>query len=144
MKQALLALSVGLCLTAVEWSQQSDDKNLEKSVMLKAVVHVNFGEAARQEAGLNNIDNILKEADDTQIEVVCHGEGISLLTKKNSKHADMVEKLIERDVRFVACENTMKKKSLEKSDLIEGAVTVPSGAFEVLRKQQAGYGYFRP
>ena len=116
----------------------------EKPEMFKAVVHVNFSETDRQEAGLKNIENILKEVADAQIEVVCHGEGLSMLHTKETKHSELVKSLLKRGVSFVACENTMKKKSVTKSDLIEGSSTVPSGAVEVIRKQSAGYGYFRP
>jgi intracellular sulfur oxidation DsrE/DsrF family protein len=55
-----------------------------------------------------------------------------------------VQALIKKSVRFVAFENTMKKKSLAKDDLVGGSTTVPSGAVEVIRKQSEGYGYFRP
>jgi len=115
----------------------------EKQPMLKAVVHVNFGDPERQKHGLNNIENILKEVGDAQIQVVCHGEGISLVEKK-AKLADSVQSLMKQGVRFVACENTMKKKSLSKDDLVAGTTTVPSGAVEVIRKQGEGYAYFRP
>lgn len=111
--------------------------------MLKAVIHINFGDADHQKHGLNNIENILKEVGDAQIEVVCHGEGITLLEKK-SPHVDLVLPLTKKGVRFVACENTMKKKSLVIGDLVDGTSTVPSGAVEVIRKQGEGFAYFRP
>lgn len=111
--------------------------------MLKAVFHVNFGDAERQEHGLKNIENILKEAADTQIEVVCHGEGITLVEKKQTKQSDLIQALMKKGVRFVACENTMKK-TLGKDDLVGGTATAPSGAVEVIRKQSEGFGYFRP
>ena len=137
-------LLVGLGITIAACVGMAAESKAEKTEMLKAVVHVNFSEAARQEAGLKNIENILKEVADAQIEVVCHGEGLSMLNTKESQHSDLVKSLIKRGVGFVACENTMKKKSVTKSDLIEGSSTVPSGAVEVIRKQSAGYGYFRP
>ena len=112
--------------------------------MLKAVIHVNFGDTERQEKGLENIKNILLEVEDAQIEVVCHGEGIILVVKKQAKHSELVQALMKKGVRFVACENTMKKKSLNKEDLVTGTTTVTSGAVEVIRKQSQGYGYFRP
>ena len=112
--------------------------------MLRAVFHVNFGDAERQEHGLKNIENVLTEAADAQIEVVCHGEGIRLVEKKQTKQAEMIQTLMEKGVRFVACENTMRKKSLAKDDLVVGTLTVPSGAVEVIRKQSEGFAYFRP
>ena len=93
---------------------------------------------------LGNIENILEDEPKAEIEVVCHGAGMSLIQKSKAKHASQVKALIRRGVRFVGCENTMKKKNIEKSDLVEGVATVPSGAVEVIQAQQEGYSYFRP
>ena len=113
--------------------------------VLKVVVHVNFPEPGRQEAGLKNVANLLKEVPDARIEVVCHGGGIGLVEKARSEHVQAVQALLSQGVRFVACENTMRQKSIRKQDLLPGVGTVPSGAVEVIRKQQKdGYAYFKP
>jgi intracellular sulfur oxidation DsrE/DsrF family protein len=94
--------------------------------------------------GLKNVANILKEVEGAEIEVVCHGGGIGLLVKDKSEHADEVARLIKEGVRFAACENTLRDKSIPKEDLLPGVATVPSGVVEVIRKQQEGYGCFKP
>ena len=134
----LVSGSILMCSDARSQEPKASD------AMLKAVVHINFEDPKRQEHALGNIENILKEAPDTIIEVVCHGEGITLVERKTTKQADKIAALIKQQVSFVGCENTMRKKSLNKEDLLAGVGTVPSGAVEVLRKQQEGYGYFRP
>lgn len=112
---------------------------------LKVVVHVNVPESGIQGAGLKNLANLLKEAPDSKLVVVCHGAGIGLVEKARTDHAEAVLALIEKGVRFVACENTMRQKSIRKDDLLPGVGTVPSGAFEVVRRQQRdGYAYFKP
>ena len=112
---------------------------------LKVVVHVNVPEPGTQGAGLKNVTNLLKEAPDTQVEVVCHGAGIGLVEKARTDHAEAVEALIKKGVKFVACENTMRQKSIRREDLLPGVGTVPSGAVEVVRKQQKdGFAYFKP
>ncbi len=116
----------------------------QTSAPLKVVVHVNFSDSDQQGHGLKNVMNILKDAPDTQVEVVCHALGIGLVVKEQSKHAETVEALRKRGVRFVACENTMRDRSIRKEDLLPGVGTVPSGALEVVRKQQQGYSYFKP
>lgn len=112
--------------------------------MFKAVVHVNFDDAERQKHGLKNVSNMLKEVKEADIEVVCHGGGIGLVVKEKTAHAAEVERLAKAGVRFAACENTMREKGIKKDDLLPGVATVPSGAVEVVRKQQEGYGYFKP
>lgn len=112
---------------------------------LKVVVHVNVAEPGLQGAGLKNVANVLKDAPDARIEVVCHGAGIGLVERARTEHAEAVEALVKKGVTFVACANTMKQKSIRKEDLLPGVGTVPSGAVEVIRKQQRdGYAYFKP
>ena len=117
----------------------------EKPKMLRVVVHINFGDADQQGHGLRNVENILKDAKgEATVEVVCHGAGLSLLVEKQTKHADQIGKLLKQGVQFAACENTMREKSISKDDLLPGVTPVPSGAAEVVRKQQEGYSYFKP
>ena len=113
--------------------------------MLRVVVHVNFADPDRQGHGLTNVSNILKDVKGAAaVEVVCHGAGLSLLVAKETKHAVQVQKLLKQGVRFAACENTMREKSISKDALLPGVVSVPSGAVEVIRKQQEGHSYFKP
>jgi intracellular sulfur oxidation DsrE/DsrF family protein len=112
---------------------------------LRVVVHVNFAEVERQAGGLKNIANILKQDPEARVTAVCHGDGITVLVADRTEHAEPVERLIGQGVRFVACENTMRERSIPREGLLPGVGTVPSGAVEVIRKQQfEGYAYFKP
>ncbi len=115
---------------------------------LKVVVHVNFAQTTHQKQGLGNIENILKAAATrgikAEVEVVCHGDGIRLVEKAKTELAGEVAALANQGVRFVACQNTMRQRMLEPGDLLPAVGTVPSGAFEVVRRQQDGYAYFKP
>ena len=68
----------------------------------------------------------------------------SLPVQGDTKHADKVQELIGKEVSFVACENTLKDKSILREKLISGVTTVPAGAVEIISKQQEGYSYFKP
>jgi len=150
MKTTLIVTVTLACLAALFGGEAvSGEENKptpkEESKMFKAVIHVNFSDSERQKHGLKNVANMLQEVGDKfEIEVVCHGGGIGLLVKDQSQHAAEVERLSKVGVRFAACENTMRGKSISKESLLPGVVTVPSGAVEVVRKQQDGYGYFKP
>ena len=113
-------------------------------LMLKAIFHINFSDSERQKHGLKNVTNILKAENGAEIEVVCHGGGIGLLVRDQTEYADEVARLIKDGVRFAACENTLRDKSISKENLLPNVTTVPSGAIEVIRKQQEGFGYFKP
>ncbi len=120
----------------------------EQDGPLKAVVHVNFAQTTHQKIGLKNVENILKTAGaegiKAEIEVVCHGEGIRLVEKARTELADEVAAMANQGVRFVACENTMRERSLGREDLLPNVGTVPSGAFEIVIRQRDGYSYFKP
>ncbi len=115
---------------------------------LKAVVHVNFAQTTHQRLGLKNVENIMRTAAaeglKTEIEIVCHGDGIRLVEKARTELADEVAAMANQGHRFVACENTMRERSLGRDDLLPGVGLVPSGAFEIVRRQQDGFSYFKP
>lgn len=142
---ASLVLGLAVAISAIEKQPQPEKPFRKENAMLKTVVHINFADSERQEHGLKNLENILREeGSKIEIEVVCHGVGISLLVKDKSSHADQVATLIKQGVRFAACENTMKQKQIALEQLLSGVTTVSSGAVEIIRKQSEGYGYFKP
>jgi len=139
-----LAVVAGLMLAALGAASARAGEEADGGP-LKVVVHVNFAEPGVQGAGLKNVANILKVEPHAKVAVVCHGAGIGLLEKARSDHAEAIAGLMGQGVDFVACENTMRQKSIRKEDLLPGVGTVPSGALEVVRKQQRdGYAYFKP
>ena len=138
-------VALGFAVSLGFGDEPEKPKSKGETTMLKAVVHVNFADSDRQKHGLKNVSNILKEVKgEAEIVVVCHGAGIDLLVKEKSQHAAEVERLIKEKVRFVACENTLRDKAIPKDKLLPGVTTIPSGAVEVIRKQQEGFGYFKP
>lgn len=97
------------------------------------------------EAVLNNIENVQRAlgVDVTEIRVVAHGKGIGLVTKTNTALGDRIAALTTPRVKFVACENTMKRLKIQKEDLLPAAGTVDSGVAEVVRLQEDGWSYIK-
>ncbi len=94
---------------------------------------------------LNNVANV-QEAfgkTKTEVEVVAHSNGLGVVLKSNGALKDRMQKLASGGVVFAACENTMKKKSVSKEDLLPFVMTVDSGVAEVVRKQEAGWAYLK-
>lgn len=147
MSRLPLAMTAVLLLgTCSVRAADRDDPPVSSTGPLKIVVHVNFPDYGRHLQGLRNVENILREVGDrgAVVEVVCHGGGIGLVEKARSDCMEQVASLSKRGVRFVACRNTMRQKSILPQDLIPGVEIVPSGALEVVRKQQDGFAYFKP
>ena len=89
--------------------------------------------------------NNLKEGwgDSVAIEVVCHGPGIEFLIKDKSRNTSQINKMIDKNVRFVACENTLKAKKIDKSQLMSNLDFVVMGIAEIVVKQELGWSYIK-
>ena len=87
----------------------------------------------------------LKEGwgDSLAIEVVAHGPGIAfLMTGKTTQH-NAISWYKQLGVDFVACENTMKEKSIPPDAILPEARLVRMGLGEVILKQEAGWTYLK-
>jgi intracellular sulfur oxidation DsrE/DsrF family protein len=135
----LLVLILGM--TTVANSYSSNPHQDEKKH--KVVIQVSKVDPAAQLKIIGQINNILNALPDTQIQVVCHSEGLPMLVTVQSKVAAHVKSLHERGVVFAACENTMKRNKLTKDDLLPESITVPSGLAEIILKQEAGWTYIK-
>jgi len=93
---------------------------------------------------LGNTRNILAgyAPDAAQVEIDVFGPGIKMLVKPSDVDPE-IQALEARHVRFVACENTMRGHHLTLKDLVDGVQPVPSGAVELVDKQEQGWAYIK-
>jgi intracellular sulfur oxidation DsrE/DsrF family protein len=112
---------------------------------VRAVFHINSGDPKLHEAALKNVANVIRRTrTGAGLEVVCHGDGVELLLRDKSAHAEAVAAIRERGGVFVACENTLRDRGLTVDALLPGVVTVPSAALHILTRQHDGHAYFKP
>lgn len=100
------------------------------------------------------IDHILSVAsnvvkyygvDNVQMKIVAYSKGIVLLLKSHSTDdAKRVDALMQYEVEFIACGNTMKTYEIQESELIEGSVVVTAGVVELLESVKKGWTYIKP
>lgn len=95
---------------------------------------------------LSSANNVLKfyGPEKVQMEIVAYYHGIETLLKKNPDIAVRVQTLMQYDVDFVACGNTMQTKHIEPNELIDGARIVTAGIVEVTERVQDGWIYIVP
>jgi intracellular sulfur oxidation DsrE/DsrF family protein len=120
----------------------------------KVVYHINYdgGEADKAyRAALRNIQNHINAvgAENIEIKVVLHGNGVGLLksAKSNEKLQMDVTSLKTQNVGFNVCNNTLVGRKINyETDLFEVFQDniVPSGVAELSRLQQMGYTYIKP
>lgn len=107
----------------------------------KAVYHVDDPDAAP--LALGNIANHLTVSPQAKITLVANGKGIHMLVAGD--YSTSIANLQAKGVRFVACNNSMRGAHISASQLVPGAVIVPSGAAELSRLQnQEHYAYIKP
>jgi len=139
---AVAFIGLGIALMTARGVSQAQDKSAK---MHKIVFEVNVEGQETWGGILNNVENLQKAfgREHTQIEVVAHGKGLSLLLATNESLKDRLRSDAESGVVLAACENTMRRKNVKKEDLFPFATTVPSGVAEVVLKEEAGWSYIK-
>lgn len=120
----------------------------------KVVYHINYNggdDDKAYRAAMNNIQNHINAvgADNIDVKVVLHGNGVSLLAsaKSNDKVQADVLNLRAQKVQFNVCNNTLTGRDISyENDLFEVFEDdiVPSGVAELSYLQQQGYTYIKP
>jgi len=84
--------------------------------------------------------------DKVHIEVVAYGPGLGILTA-DSPNAEKVKSLIDHNIKFSACEGTLKfmeSQNGKRPKLVKGVGTVTDGVVRVVELQEQGYSYVYP
>ena len=120
----------------------------DKVKIHKVAIQVSSADPLIQKIALNNAANVQKHygTDNVIIEIVAYGPGLSLLTKKNP-YSKRVESMAISEIRFKACNNTIKavtRKKGKKPVLTPGVKITPSGVVRLMELQEQGYSYIRP
>jgi len=129
----------------------------------KVVYHINYDNPKRQAGALRNIQNHINAvgAENLDLKVVLHGNGLSLLLEPDSleklkkfKYANAneiitakIDNLKSQGIDFNVCANTVRGRKIDvDTDLynVDKVDIVPSGVAEVVRLQAMGYSYIKP
>jgi intracellular sulfur oxidation DsrE/DsrF family protein len=134
---SLLSASVAGLSGAAETSQNPH----------RVVMHLNSGDEKVQRGALNNIRNLYQEIgrEHVRVELVVHGAGLTLLTKKDSTLATELAQLkTAYDVEFTACSNTMKAQGLTRVDLLDQVGRTVPAMVRLMELQEEGWAYIKP
>ncbi|MDX2283633.1 MAG: DsrE family protein [Bacteroidia bacterium] len=109
----------------------------------RIVYQMTSSDSVVHKAFIRQLGNVTSTAPTAQIEVVCHGPGLDLLVRSNTTVAKGIAEMSGKGVVFVACEFTMRQRSLTKEALVPQAGTVESAILEIVKKQEAGWSYIK-
>ena len=91
---------------------------------------------------LSSVYNVLKEypSESIKIAVVAYGQGMRVLKKDYDKYTlARISSLMDYEVEFIGCKNTMETMYWTQKDFIEDISYVQAGIAELIEKQVDGY-----
>lgn len=103
------------------------------------------GDTASFSTMMRQLNNITKAtAGNAKLEVVCYGPGLQMLmTEKTTVQQQIADFSQKYNVVFAACEASMQRQGIVKSQLLAQAITVPLATLEISSKQQEGWSYIK-
>ncbi|MCF6309742.1 MAG: DsrE family protein [Sulfurimonas sp.] len=90
---------------------------------------------------LSSANNVLKfyGPENVHMRIVTYYHGIRALLKKEKVLASRVRALMQIDVEFVACGNTMRTKNIKENELVDGTEIVTTGIVEMIERVKDGW-----
>jgi intracellular sulfur oxidation DsrE/DsrF family protein len=140
---ALLAVFTSSLLLAGEIAGRQNQPDQQHRV----VMHLNSGDEKVQRGVLNNIRHLYQALgrDRLQLELVVHGAGLGLLTKKTATFgAELTQLKAEYGVQYTACSNTMKAMQVTREDLLDEVGDTAPAMVRLMERQEQGWSYIKP
>ena len=110
----------------------------------KVVFDLSSRDSVNQQSVVREIGLITDANPNAKLEVVIYGQGLDLAVNGRSPQQANVEKIISGGkASFKVCAMTMKRNNITKDQLVPGVEVVPDGIYEIVSKQQDGYGYIK-
>lgn len=136
MKKICLTLVPVLFLANLIVAQQKEHK---------IVFEFTKGDTASFSTMMRQLNNITKAtAGNAKLELVCYGPGLQLLMTEKTTVQQKIEEFHGKfNVVFAACEASMQRQGITKSQLLPQVVTVPLATLEISSKQQEGWSYIK-
>lgn len=108
----------------------------------KTVFHLSGENPGVHKALIRQVHNLLEAIPDVSVEIVTHGEGISLLLT-DSPYTSILHKLHDKGVRLLVCKNTLKQKNTPEESLPGHVETVPAAVVRLIVRQHEGWSYIK-
>lgn len=135
MKKKLI-LPVLLLLMFIQAGAQTKPYNV--------VFDMTTGDTATHQRVMRWVNSIIAAHPDAKIEIVYYGKALPMVeTAKSTVAADVKKLAGGSNVTFAVCEQAMQVHNVSKGMLLPGVKTVPDAIYELISKQQDGYGYIK-
>jgi uncharacterized protein len=101
------------------------------------------GDTLEHKMLFRQLKNLHDASPTTEVEVVCFGPGLDLLVNGRGIMPAKVTEFAGKGIHFIACENTMKDRKVDRSQLLPEATTVPAAIIHLMERQEAGWSYVK-
>ena len=116
----------------------------ERQAPYRVVFDLTSRDTLDQKAALRWIKETSGTHPEVQAEVVMYAKGIELVISERSAFVNEVKEAMKNpNVKFSVCAIALKNNNVDKSQLIGGVEIVPDGIYEIVSKQQDGWGYIK-
>ena len=108
----------------------------------KVAIQLYDSDLTKVNHNLSTIYNILKEypAESLKVVVIAYGNGVRALKKDyDAATLKRIKSLVEYDVEFIVCKNTMETMNWTEDDFIDDVSFVQAGIVELIERQVDGY-----
>jgi uncharacterized protein len=109
---------------------------------IKAIFHID--EIEKWDLLIGNVENLLNSLESTEYEIEILANSKAVIQYKKDNDNSKLEKLVDRKVNIVACNNALKSQGITKEMLPHYVKIVPVGVKELIEKQLEGYAYIKP
>jgi len=131
----LIQLALALFITNIAFAQEKP---------IKVVFDVTSGNTDVHKSAARHLRLMSETYPDSEFELVVYSSAYKMVDNKSSAAGETLREIVKnKNMAIVVCQNTMKRNDKSKEDLIPGVTTVPDGIFEIVSKQQLGWGYIK-
>lgn len=111
--------------------------------MAKVVIQVNKSGLEYFKRITNNILNLKNRLGEDLVdcEVVLFGEGLDLLLSEDEVVRSKVQEILDKDIHFIVCSNTLTKQNRKIEDLKCSVNLAGSGVAHLVIRQTEGWAY---
>ncbi|MBL0036905.1 MAG: DsrE family protein [Flavobacteriales bacterium] len=109
----------------------------------RIVMQLTSGDTLVHKNLMKQLRNMKESSPTLQLEVVCHGPGMDMLMSDRSVVQDKVKEFAAKGIVFLACENTIAERKLDRSMVLPEAGYVKAGIIHIVERQEEGWSYIK-
>lgn len=147
--KTLLLATILICIAQISFAQSNPTVftgAVPTLTQYNALYVINTSDPKQTKGTLRNINNVLEDPrlkGKLHVELVAFSDGVELY-KKDGPYKETLEALIAKGVVLAQCENTVRERKIDKSELFDFISYVPTGNGEIVLRHYEGWAIVKP